>query len=592
MMGNVNSLANKTDELAALVRNQRLYRECSLLCLTETWLTGNIPDTNVDIPGFATVRADRDAKLSGKSKGGGLVLFVNIRWCNPGHVTVKERICCRDYELLAVSLRPYYMPRELSHAIAVCVYVPQRADPDIACDVIHATPARLQTQHPDAFITLDSVLTAFHQCVDCPTSRNRTIDLLYANVKDAYTSTSLPPLGKSDHSCGMKTITGYMQRTDGATDGDVERANEFNTFYNRFDCPVQVSAASADTSSTLPLTSAPDTSVSDSLDINTPPSPFVIHAPLPQADSSANTAPVPPFSHLVSSDLTCSTTKAHTSPLLHTFTADQVRVPKKGRPSELNDFRPVALTSHVMKTLERLLLHLLRPQVQHTVDPLQFAYREKVGVEDAMLYLLHRAHSHLDKGGSTVRVMFFDFSSAFNTIQPFQLREKLARMQVDPHLVSWITDYLTGRPQYVRLKDCTSETVVSSTGAPQGTVLSPFLFTLYTSDFKYNSETCHMQNFSDDTAIVACVRGGQEAEYRNLVEDFVAWCHKNNLLLNTSKTKEMVVDFRRARPLTQPVFIEGVKVEMVRTYRYLGLHLDERLDWSANTDILYRKGQS
>ncbi|KAI4896389.1 hypothetical protein NFI96_003559 [Prochilodus magdalenae] len=111
-------------------------------------------------------------------------------------------------------------------------------------------------------------------------------------------------------------------------------------------------------------------------------------------------------------------------------------------------------------------------------------------------------------------------------------------------------------------------------------------------DFRYNSETCHMQKFSDDTAIVACVRGGQEAEYRNLVEDFVAWCHRNNLLLNTSKTKEMVVNFRRARPLTQPVFIEGVEVEMVRTYRYLGLHLDERLDWTANTDILYRKGQS
>ncbi|KAI4877950.1 hypothetical protein NFI96_008564 [Prochilodus magdalenae] len=186
-MGNVNSLANKTDELAALVRNQRLYRECSLLCLTETWLTGNIPD--------------RDAKLSGKSKGGGLVLFVNIRWCNPGHVTVKERICCRDIELLAVSLQPYYMHRELSHGIAVCVYVPPRENAEIACVVIHATIARLQTQHPDAFITisgdfnhitLDPVLTAFHQYVDCPTRKNRTIDLLYANVKDAYTATPLP----------------------------------------------------------------------------------------------------------------------------------------------------------------------------------------------------------------------------------------------------------------------------------------------------------------------------------------------------------------------------------------------------------------
>ncbi|KAI4876885.1 hypothetical protein NFI96_029052 [Prochilodus magdalenae] len=61
--------------------------------------------------------------------------------------------------------------------------------------------------------------------------------------------------------------------------------------------------------------------------------------------------------------------------------------------------------------MERLLLNHLRPQVHHAEDPLQFAYREKVGVEDAILYLLHRAHSNLDKGGGAVRVMFFDFSN-------------------------------------------------------------------------------------------------------------------------------------------------------------------------------------
>ncbi|KAI4894025.1 hypothetical protein NFI96_002879 [Prochilodus magdalenae] len=60
--------------------------------------------------------------------------------------------------------------------------------------------------------------------------------------------------------------------------------------------------------------------------------------------------------------------------------------------------------------MERLLLNHLRPLVHHAEDPLQFAYREKVGVEDAILYLLHRAHSHLDKGGGAVRVMFLHIS--------------------------------------------------------------------------------------------------------------------------------------------------------------------------------------
>ncbi|KAI4880116.1 hypothetical protein NFI96_005091 [Prochilodus magdalenae] len=269
-----------------------------------------------------------------------------------------------------------------------------------------------------------------------------------------------------------------------------------------------------------------------------------------------------------------------------------IPVPKKAHPKELNDYRPVALTSHVMKTMERLLLNHLGPQVHHAEDPLQFAYREKVGVEDAILYLLHRAHSHLDKGGCAVRVMFFDFSSAFNTIQPLLLRDKLMKMEVDMHLVTWITDYLTGRPQHVRIRDCSSDTVISSTGAPQGTVLSPVLFTLYTSDFKHNSELCHMQKFSDDTAVVGCVRNGQEREYRSLVEDFVEWCTTNHLKLNITKTKEMCIDFRRSRPSQQPISIKGVDVEVVRSYRYLGVHLDERLDWSVNTDTVYKKAQS
>ena len=196
-----------------------------------------------------------------------------------------------------------------------------------------------------------------------------------------------------------------------------------------------------------------------------------------------------------------------------------------------------------MKTLERLFLRHLRPLTEHALDPLQFGYRESVGVDDVVLYLLHRAYSYMDEPGSQVRIMFFNFSSAFNTIQPLLLREKLERMGVDPYFTSWITDYLTGRPQFVRLESCASDIVVSSTGAPQGTVLAPFLFTLYTSDFTYNAGSCHVQKYSDDTAIVGCVREEEEGEYRDLTRAFGDWSERNGLLLNTSKTKELVIDY-------------------------------------------------
>ena len=99
--------------------------------------------------------------------------------------------------------------------------------------------------------------------------------------------------------------------------------------------------------------------------------------------------------------------------------------------------------------------------------------------------------------------MFLDFSSAFDTIQPTLLRGKLKEMQVDPFTSSRIINHLTNRQTSI----CAAEGSVGNTGAPQGTVLSPLFFTLYTSNFQVNSETCHLQKLSGDTAAVGFIRG-------------------------------------------------------------------------------------
>lgn len=108
------------------------------------------------------------------------------------------------------------------------------------------------------------------------------------------------------------------------------------------------------------------------------------------------------------------------------------------------------------------------------------------------------------------KTIFFDFSSAFNSIQPPILKEKLSSMHVGPSLISWIANYLTNRAQFVRIGSSISNTTICTTGVPHGTVLSPILLTMYTADFKHNSELCHMQKFSDDTVAVACIKENEE----------------------------------------------------------------------------------
>ena len=118
----------------------------------------------------------------------------------------------------------------------------------------------------------------------------------------------------------------------------------------------------------------------------------------------------------------------------------------------LNDFRPVALTPIIMKCFEKLVKNILVEQTRVYQDPLQFAYRSGRGVDDALTYLLHIIIKHLEQVKSYIRALYIDFSSAFSTIVPEFLIEKLHHvMKVNPYLSLWIGDFMANRSQRVRL---------------------------------------------------------------------------------------------------------------------------------------------
>ncbi len=151
----------------------------------------------------------------------------------------------------------------------------------------------------------------------------------------------------------------------------------------------------------------------------------------------------------------------------------------KPKMTGLNDYRPVALTSVVMKSFERLVLAYLKASTGPLLYPLQFSYRPNRSVDDAVNMGLHFILQHLDRPGTYVRILFVDFSSAVNTIN---LQNKLTLLSVPTSICQWIICFLTDRQQVVRLGKFSSSTRTISTGAPQGCVLSPLLFSLYTND--------------------------------------------------------------------------------------------------------------
>uniref|UniRef100_A0A3Q3E0S3 Meis homeobox 2b n=1 Tax=Labrus bergylta TaxID=56723 RepID=A0A3Q3E0S3_9LABR len=130
----------------------------------------------------------------------------------------------------------------------------------------------------------------------------------------------------------------------------------------------------------------------------------------------------------------------------------------------------------------------------------------------------------------------------------------------------------------------------SDMGVPQGCVLSPFLYSLFTHDCRPVHGSNTIIKFADDTAVIGLISNNDDTAYREEVQHLAAWCADNNLLLNTSKTKEIIVDFRRERGSTHnPIHINGMAVERVSSFKFLGTHITEDLSWSTNTSSLVKK---
>ncbi len=234
----------------------------------------------------------------------------------------------------------------------------------------------------------------------------------------------------------------------------------------------------------------------------------------------------------------------------------------------------------------------IKSSLPNTLDPLQFAYRPNRSTDDAISSTLHLALTHLENKDSYVRMLFIDFSSAFNTIIPQQLINKLNLLGLNNSLCNWILDFLTGRPQSVRVGHNTSSTTTLSTGAPQGCVLSPLLFTLLTHDCTAKFSSNHIIKFADDTTVVGLISNNDETHYREEVAQLAEWCGANNLSLNVEKTKEVVMDFRRRNSTDHPpLTIDSSTVERVSSTKFLGVHITEDLTWTTNTTSLSKKAQ-
>ncbi len=193
-------------------------------------------------------------------------------------------------------------------------------------------------------------------------------------------------------------------------------------------------------------------------------------------------------------------------------------------------------------------------------------------------------------------VVFIDLSTAFDSVQHETLLQKIRDFGASPAVYTWFKSYLSDRLQYVRIRTISSEVAPLKYGIPQGSVLSPFLFNIYTNGLPSTPKSCRLESYVDDSkSFLSFSISTMDRSLTAIEEDLQGmvlvfeWCCNNSLLINPDKTKMLVVGSRKllqqleTRPKLKFIAKTLIPVTEVKD---LGITLDSYLTYNEHIQAL------
>lgn len=253
-------------------------------------------------------------------------------------------------------------------------------------------------------------------------------------------------------------------------------------------------------------------------------------------------------------------------------------------PHILSSFRPVSNLTVQSKILENVLLSQLNMHL-NTVGVLpdeQSAYRRLYSTETALCSVVSEMRGLLDDGKCGI-LLLLDLSAAFDTVVHDILLRVCENFGIEGSALSYLRSYLEGRTYCVQIGECFSVMKTLTRGVPQGSVLGPILFCLYTADLSTVLERhgVSFKLFADDTQFYLSVNNIQETETQlsAIMSDIKQWMEDRQLKLNDKKTECLFVgrrlDFDRLQ--LRDLHVNDFVLEVSNIVKDLGVMLDSEL---------------
>ena len=256
---------------------------------------------------------------------------------------------------------------------------------------------------------------------------------------------------------------------------------------------------------------------------------------------------------------------------------------KKGNKCEPANYRPVSLTSHIIKLFERIIRTKLTEYLEnnHILTDKQHGFRSN---RSCLTQLISHMDNilHILESDANADVVYLDFAKAFDKVDHRILLHKLNNIGIQGKLLKWIESFLTDRKQKVIVEGSTSELATVISGVPQGTVLGPILFLVYVNDLTAAMEYADIKLFADDSKLTLTIKNYEDhLKLEKDIHSAIIWSLLNNMELNMKKFQ--LIQHGDHEDLKLPYIIDDKNtLYKANNIKDLGVIISENLSWDTH----------